>query len=61
VIGIVSPRDISRAIELGDLRPLDPYQGPRGADIAAVAGVASPGSPETPTAGSRVPSPREIA
>jgi Zn-dependent protease/CBS domain-containing protein len=51
VIGIVSPRDISRAIELGDLRPFDPYQGPRGADIATPAGVGSTGSPITRTAG----------
>jgi CBS domain-containing protein len=36
VIGIVSPRDISRALELRDLRPFDPYQGPRGADMATL-------------------------
>jgi Zn-dependent protease/CBS domain-containing protein len=41
VIGIVSPRDISRALELGDLRPFDPYQGPRGADVATLANVGS--------------------
>jgi CBS domain-containing protein len=35
VIGIVSPTDISRAIEIRDLRPFDPYQGPRGADVSA--------------------------
>jgi hypothetical protein len=47
VIGIVSPRDISRTIELGDLRPFDPYQGPRGADMATLAGVGSTSSPMT--------------
>ena len=60
VIGIVSPRDISRAIELRDLRPFDPYQGPRGADMATLAGVGSTGSPMTGTADPRVPS-RQIA
>jgi Zn-dependent protease/CBS domain-containing protein len=52
VIGIVSPRDISRAIELGDLRPFDPYQGPRGADMATLSGVGGSGSPMSRTAGS---------
>jgi Zn-dependent protease len=40
VVGIVSPTDISRAIMLRDLTPFDPYQGPRGADVAT---WASPG------------------
>jgi hypothetical protein len=30
----VSPTDISRAILVRDLTPFDPYQGPRGADVA---------------------------
>jgi Zn-dependent protease/CBS domain-containing protein len=34
VVGIVSPTDISRAIMLRDLTAFDPYQGPRGADMA---------------------------
>lgn len=38
VIGIVSPSDVSRAIQLRDLRPFDPYQGPRGADLSALPG-----------------------
>lgn len=38
VVGTVSPSDVSRAIELRDLRPFDPYPGPRGADISALAG-----------------------
>jgi Zn-dependent protease/CBS domain-containing protein len=38
VVGIVSPSDISRAIALRDLTPYDPYQGPRGADMATWTG-----------------------
>ncbi len=38
VVGIVSPTDISRAIMLRDLTPFDPYQGPRGADVATWTG-----------------------
>jgi len=38
VVGIVSPSDISRAILQRDLTPFDPYQGPRGADIATWTG-----------------------
>jgi Zn-dependent protease/predicted transcriptional regulator len=36
VIGIVSPSDISRAIQLGNLAAVGPYQGPRGADMTSV-------------------------
>jgi Zn-dependent protease/CBS domain-containing protein len=35
VIGVVSPSDISRVVTMRDLRPFDPYQGPRGADVTA--------------------------
>jgi Zn-dependent protease/CBS domain-containing protein len=41
VIGIVSPTDISRAILLRDLTAFDPYQGPRGADVATWTGPRS--------------------
>jgi predicted transcriptional regulator len=41
VIGIVSPSDISRAMQLRDLRPFDPYPGPRGGDLLAVSGSRS--------------------
>ncbi len=34
VIGLVTPSDISRAIQLRDLRPFDPYPVPRGADVS---------------------------
>ncbi len=35
---LFSPSDVSRAIQLRDLRPFDPYQGPRGADLSALPG-----------------------
>lgn len=54
VIGIVSPRDISRAIERRDLRPFDPYPGPRGADLSTVVGTGGGGGAVTPTATSRI-------
>ena len=33
VIGVVSPTDLARALELADLRRLDPYPAPSGADV----------------------------
>lgn len=33
VIGIVTPSDISRALQISDLRRVDPYSSPRGADL----------------------------
>jgi Zn-dependent protease/CBS domain-containing protein len=41
VVGMVSPTDISRAILVRDLTPFDPYQGPRGADVATWTGPRS--------------------
>lgn len=35
VVGIVSPSDISRAVQLPDMQGFDPYQGPRGADVTS--------------------------
>lgn len=35
VVGIVTGSDISRAVQLGDLRGLDPYPAPHGADMTA--------------------------
>ncbi|KWW97247.1 peptidase M50 [Carbonactinospora thermoautotrophica] len=34
VIGLITPSDISRALQLRDLRPFDPYPTPRGADVS---------------------------
>jgi Zn-dependent protease/predicted transcriptional regulator len=39
VVGIVSPSDVSRAIERQDLSAFDPYQSPRGADMATLPGI----------------------
>ena len=33
VTGIITPTDISRAMQLADLRSLDTYPAPRGADL----------------------------
>jgi CBS-domain-containing membrane protein len=33
--GIVTPSDITRAVQLHDLRPIAPNQAPRGADLTA--------------------------
>lgn len=41
VIGIVSPSDISRAVQVGDLRPFDPYRGQPGADLSTLTGFRS--------------------
>jgi Zn-dependent protease/predicted transcriptional regulator len=38
VVGIVSPSDISHAVQLRDLRPCDPHQRPGGADVSAFPG-----------------------
>ena len=35
VVGIVSPSDVSRAAQVGDLRRFDPYPGARGADLTS--------------------------
>jgi hypothetical protein len=34
VVGVATPSDISRAIQVGALRAMDPYPAPRGADLA---------------------------
>jgi Zn-dependent protease/predicted transcriptional regulator len=36
VIGVVSPTDVARALELADLRRLDPYPAPSGADVTSL-------------------------
>jgi Zn-dependent protease len=36
VVGIVSPTDVARALELADLRSLDPYSPPSGADLTSL-------------------------
>ena len=36
VVGVVSPRDVARALELVDLRALDPYPAPSGADLTSL-------------------------
>ncbi|HLL64097.1 MAG TPA: site-2 protease family protein [Propionibacteriaceae bacterium] len=36
VIGVVSPTDLARALELADLRRLDPYPAPSGADVTSL-------------------------
>lgn len=36
VVGIVSPSDISRAMQLQDLRAFDPYSAPGGADLTSI-------------------------
>jgi CBS-domain-containing membrane protein len=45
VIGVVSPSDLARALELADLRRLDPYPAPSGADVTSMSD--SPGSEAT--------------
>jgi Zn-dependent protease len=41
VIGVVSPTDVARALELADLRRLDSYPAPSGADVTSMS--ATPG------------------
>jgi Zn-dependent protease/predicted transcriptional regulator len=36
VVGIVSPSDVARALEIAGLRPLDPYSPPSGADVTSL-------------------------
>jgi Zn-dependent protease/CBS domain-containing protein len=36
VVGVVSPSDVARALELADLRALDPYTAPSGADLTSL-------------------------
>jgi CBS domain-containing protein len=36
VVGLVSPSDVARALELTGLRVLDPYSAPSGADITSL-------------------------
>ena len=36
VVGIVSPSDVARALELTDLRVLNPYSAPSGADVTSL-------------------------
>jgi CBS-domain-containing membrane protein len=36
VVGVVSPRDVARALELVDLRALDSYRQPSGADMTSL-------------------------
>ena len=36
VVGVVSPSDVARALELADLRALDPYTPPSGADLTSL-------------------------
>jgi Zn-dependent protease/CBS domain-containing protein len=36
VVGIVSPSDVTRALETADLRSLDPYTRPAGADVTSL-------------------------
>jgi CBS-domain-containing membrane protein len=36
VIGVVSPTDVARALQLADLRRLDPYPAPSGADVTSM-------------------------
>ena len=36
VVGIVSPTDVARALELTDLRALNPYAAPSGADVTSL-------------------------
>jgi len=46
VIGVVSPTDLARALEVADLRRLDSYPAPSGADVTSMS--SSPGSGATP-------------
>jgi CBS-domain-containing membrane protein len=36
VVGVGSPSDVARALELTDLRVLDPYSAPSGADLTSL-------------------------
>jgi Zn-dependent protease/CBS domain-containing protein len=36
VVGVVSPSDVARALQLTDLRSLDPYPAPSGADLTSL-------------------------
>jgi hypothetical protein len=36
VVGVVSPTDVARALELADLRVLDPYPTASGADLTSL-------------------------
>jgi hypothetical protein len=35
VVGVVSPTDVARALEVADLRSLDPYVAAAGADLTS--------------------------